>query len=158
MNMPTPEILAPVPTSLATRADNRPGPRSPAHEPTSTRRRRRPGRRATTGSTLTGARRARPLALEALGVEVIFGIPAARSLLPSYYRVRLLGPHTSWSGTSRAPGTKSSPPRLRAGTVRWRVHGDVPAGATNLVNAVADAYLDSVPLVRITGGAMCQEP
>ena len=41
---------------------------------------------------------------------------------------------------------------LRAGDRPGRrLHGDVGPGATNLVTPIADAYMDSVPIVAITG-------
>ena len=57
---------------------------------------------------------------------------------------------TSWYVTSRAPATppRGTPPRPARPASAWR---PPDPGATNLVTPIADAYMDSVPLVAITG-------
>ena len=57
---------------------------------------------------------------------------------------------TSWSATSRAPATppRATPRRPARSASAWRRSGP---GATNLVTPIADAYMDSVPIVAITG-------
>ncbi|MBN1172761.1 MAG: acetolactate synthase large subunit [Micromonosporaceae bacterium] len=88
--------------------------------------------------------------LEALGVEVIFGIPGG-SLLPTYdplfdsEKVRhILVRHEQGAGHA-ATGYAQATGRVG---VCMATSGP---GATNLVTALADAYLDSVPVVAITG-------
>ena len=57
---------------------------------------------------------------------------------------------TSWSATSRAPDTR--PPATRRPPARSGSAWRPPApGATNLVTPIADAHMDSVPIVAITG-------
>ncbi len=75
---------------------------------------------------------------------------AARSCPPTTRCSTRPGSGTSSSATSRAPAT---PPRVtRRPPARsasaWRPPGP---GATNLVTPIADAYMDSVPIVAITG-------
>ena len=57
---------------------------------------------------------------------------------------------TSWCATSRAPGTppRGTPPRPARWASAWRPPGP---GATNLVTPIADAHMDSVPMVAVTG-------
>lgn len=88
-------------------------------------------------------------ALEAQGVEVIFGYPGGAimpvyDVLPKYGVKHILGRHEQGSsiaaiGYARATG--------RVGTCL----ATSGPGATNLVTGIADAYLDSVPVVFITG-------
>ncbi|PHR92293.1 MAG: acetolactate synthase 2 catalytic subunit [Robiginitomaculum sp.] len=88
-------------------------------------------------------------ALEAQGVEVIFGYPGG-AIMPVYDALtgtslkHILGRHEQGSaiaaiGYARATG--------RVGTCL----ATSGPGATNLVTGIADAYLDSVPVVFITG-------
>ena len=57
---------------------------------------------------------------------------------------------TSSSGTSRAPGTPPRATPSATGRVGVCMATSGP-GATNLVTPIADAYMDSVPMVAVTG-------
>ncbi|HWC23496.1 MAG TPA: acetolactate synthase large subunit [Flexivirga sp.] len=90
------------------------------------------------------------LALEAAGVEVVFGLPGG-AILPAYdplldsTKVRhILVRHEQGAGHA-AEGYASATSRVG---VCMATSGP---GATNLVTAIADAYMDSVPMVAITG-------
>jgi len=98
---------------------------------------------------MTGAMAVRR-ALEAEGVEYIFGMPGGTIIpiydalfqcekpLPVLIRHEQVGGHAA-EGFAHATG--------KVGVCL----GTSGPGATNLVTAIADAYLDSVPLVAITG-------
>jgi acetolactate synthase-1/2/3 large subunit len=98
---------------------------------------------------MTGAMAVRR-ALEAEGVEYIFGMPGGTIIpiydalfqcekpLPVLIRHEQVGGHAA-EGYAHATG--------KVGVCL----GTSGPGATNLVTAIADAYLDSVPLVAITG-------
>jgi acetolactate synthase-1/2/3 large subunit len=88
--------------------------------------------------------------LEMLGVEHIFGLPGG-AILPTYdplmdsKKIRhILVRHEQGAGHA-AEGYASASGRLG---VCLATSGP---GATNLVTAIADAYMDSVPLLAITG-------
>jgi acetolactate synthase-1/2/3 large subunit len=88
--------------------------------------------------------------LEAAGVEVIFGIPGG-AILPAYdplfdsKQIRhVLVRHEQGAGHA-ATGYAQVTGRVG---VCMATSGP---GATNLVTAIADAYMDSVPIVAITG-------
>ena len=98
---------------------------------------------------VTGAQ-ALVLALEAVGVEVVFGIPGG-AILPAYdplldsVKVRhILVRHEQGAGHA-AQGYAAATGRVG---VCMATSGP---GATNLVTPIADAYMDSVPMVAITG-------
>jgi len=100
-------------------------------------------------STLTGAQ-ALVRSLEELDVEVVFGIPGG-AILPAYdplfdsTRVRhVLVRHEQGAGHA-ATGYAQATGRVG---VCMATSGP---GATNLVTPLADAYMDSVPIVAITG-------
>ena len=57
---------------------------------------------------------------------------------------------TSSSATSRAPATRPRAMPRASGRVGVAIATSGP-GATNLVTAIADAYMDSVPMIAITG-------
>ena len=57
---------------------------------------------------------------------------------------------TSWHVTSRAPATWPRATRARPAGSGWRWRPPGP-GATNLVTPIADAWMDSTPLVCVTG-------
>ncbi len=90
------------------------------------------------------------LSLEALEVDTVFGIPGG-TILPAYdplldsVKVRhILVRHEQGAGHA-AEGYASA-----SGKVGVCMATSGP-GATNLVTAIADAYMDSVPIVAITG-------
>ncbi|MBR7833215.1 acetolactate synthase large subunit [Actinospica durhamensis] len=99
--------------------------------------------------TMTGAH-ALVRALEALGADTVFGIPGS-SILPAYdplmdsAEVRhILVRHEQGAGHA-ATGYAQATGRVG---VCMATSG---LGATNLVTPIADAYMDSVPIVAITG-------
>jgi acetolactate synthase-1/2/3 large subunit len=88
--------------------------------------------------------------LEAVGVDTIFGIPGG-AILPAYdpllasERIRhILVRHEQGAGHAAQGFAQSS------GRVGVCMATSGP-GATNLVTPIADAYMDSVPMVAITG-------
>ena len=98
---------------------------------------------------LTGAQ-AIVRSLELLGVEDIFGLPGG-AILPTYDPLmdstklrHILVRHEQGAGHA-AEGYASASGRLG---VCIATSGP---GATNLVTAIADAHMDSVPLLAITG-------
>lgn len=88
-------------------------------------------------------------ALEQAGVEVIFGIPGG-AILPAYDPLfdssirHVLVRHEQGAGHA-AQGYAMATGRIG---VCMATSGP---GATNLVTAIADAYMDSVPIVAVTG-------
>jgi acetolactate synthase-1/2/3 large subunit len=98
---------------------------------------------------VTGAQ-ALVLALESVGVDVVFGIPGG-AVLPAYdplldsEKIRhILVRHEQGAGHA-ATGYAQATGRVG---VCMATSGP---GATNLVTPLADAYMDSVPVVAITG-------
>src|SRR5881397_4131903 len=88
--------------------------------------------------------------LEAVGVEVVFGIPGG-AVLPAYDPLldsksirHILVRHEQGAGHA-ATGYAQATGRVG---VCMATSGP---GATNLVTPIADAYMDSVPMVAITG-------
>jgi len=85
------------------------------------------------------------------GVDALFAYPGGASQeAPPVPRPHRQDPPPFSLATSRAA---PSPP-----SAYWRVTGKVGVcmatsgpGATNLVSAIADAYMDSIPMVAITG-------
>ncbi|MFT4299927.1 MAG: acetolactate synthase large subunit [Aeromicrobium sp.] len=98
--------------------------------------------------TLSGAQ-SLVRSLEQVGVEVIFGIPGG-AILPAYDPLfdssirHILVRHEQGAGHA-AQGYA-----MVTGRVGVCMATSGP-GATNLVTAIADAYMDSVPIVAITG-------
>src|SRR3982750_1434239 len=87
--------------------------------------------------------------LEALGVEVAFGIPGG-AILPLYdplydSKVRHIRVRHEQGAGHAATGYAQATGRVG---VCMATSGP---GATNLVTPIADAYMDSVPMVAITG-------
>jgi len=87
--------------------------------------------------------------LEALGVEVVFGIPGG-AILPAYDPLydstvrHILVRHEQGAGHAATGYAQAT------GRVGVCIATSGP-GATNLVTPIADAYMDSVPIVAITG-------
>ncbi len=87
--------------------------------------------------------------LERVGVEVIFGIPGG-SILPAYDPLfdstirHILVRHEQGAGHAAEGYAQAT------GRVGVCIATSGP-GATNLVTAIADAYMDSIPMVAITG-------
>jgi acetolactate synthase-1/2/3 large subunit len=136
------EMTKPNPQVLARRAANRattPAARPPA-EP-------RPGAAAPRTPT-TGAG-ALVRSLEALGVEVAFGIPGG-AILPAYDPLLDSSVRHILVRHEQAAGHAATGYAQATGRVGVCVATSGP-GATNLVTPIADAYMDSVPLVAITG-------
>ncbi|MBI5773800.1 MAG: biosynthetic-type acetolactate synthase large subunit [Verrucomicrobia bacterium] len=89
-------------------------------------------------------------ALEREGVEVIFAYPGGASMeihqsLTHSTKIRTILPRHEQGGSFAAEGYARS--TGKAGVCM----GTSGPGATNLVTAIADAYMDSCPLVAITG-------
>jgi len=126
MTIPTPEALAQRAAAHRTAAP----PPSPAPIP------------------VTGAQ-SLVKSLEALGVEVMFGIPGG-AILPAYDPIfdssvrHILVRHEQGAGHAATGYAQAT------GKVGVCIATSGP-GATNLVTPIADAYMDSVPIVAITG-------
>ncbi|HEY3871040.1 MAG TPA: acetolactate synthase large subunit [Actinocrinis sp.] len=113
------------------------------------RRRPAPTRGPSAGQTVTGAE-CLVRTLEALGVDTVFGIPGG-AILPAYDRLmdstrirHILVRHEQGAGHA-ATGYAQATGRVG---VCMATSGP---GATNLVTPIADAHMDSVPIVAITG-------
>ncbi|HZD99568.1 MAG TPA: thiamine pyrophosphate-binding protein, partial [Micromonosporaceae bacterium] len=140
MNIPTPEILA-----QRAHAPAAPGHSAPAQHasPASP-----PSTRVVAGEVMSGAS-ALVRSLEALGVEVVFGIPGG-AILPAYDPLfdssvrHVLVRHEQGAGHAATGYAQAT------GKVGVCMATSGP-GATNLVTPIADAYMDSVPIVAITG-------
>src|SRR3954467_8003670 len=106
------------------------------------------GRIPEPASGITGAQ-SLVRSLEAVGVEVIFGIPGG-AILPAYDPLfdttvrHILVRHEQGAGHAATGYAQAT------GKVGVCMATSGP-GATNLVTPIADAYMDSVPLVAITG-------
>ena len=102
----------------------------------------------TDGQVMTGAQ-ALVESLERMGVDVAFGIPGG-AILPAYdplfdSKIRhILVRHEQGAGHAAEGYAMSS------GRVGVCIATSGP-GATNLVTPIANAYMDSTPLVAITG-------
>jgi len=110
---------------------------------------RPPASPSSSAPVLTGAE-AVVRSLELLGVEDVFGLPGG-AILPAYDALmganslnHILVRHEQGAGHA-AEGYAAA-----SGKVGVAIATSGP-GATNLVTAIADAYMDSVPIVAITG-------
>jgi acetolactate synthase-1/2/3 large subunit len=150
MTRPNPQLLAQRAAHRTAAADGAPG--EPGSAPGGTVRARPRGgaRPEPVGPKLptTGAG-ALVRSLEALGVEVAFGIPGG-AILPAYDPLldssvrHILVRHEQGAGHAATGYAQAT------GKVGVCLATSGP-GATNLVTPIADAYMDSVPLVAITG-------
>ncbi|MBP1781363.1 acetolactate synthase-1/2/3 large subunit [Micromonospora sp. HB375] len=150
MTRPTPETLAHSArrarsgTGAAGDSDSaaRPGRAAPAAATTET-----PVREPATAQVSGAGSLVR--SLEALGVDVVFGIPGG-AILPAYDPLydstvrHILVRHEQGAGHAATGYAQAT------GRVGVCIATSGP-GATNLVTPIADAYMDSVPMVAITG-------
>src|SRR5947208_9626208 len=134
-----------------TSATSRPAPVAPTPgppRPGASAARPKPTPPAGTPVRVTGAQ-SLVRSLEAVGVEVVFGIPGG-AILPAYdplfdSKVRhVLVRHEQGAGHAATGYAQAT------GKVGVCMATSGP-GATNLVTPLADAYMDSVPMVAITG-------
>src|SRR5262245_56654436 len=121
---------------------------SKANTPAKTPKRQAPPPKAKVGPLMPG----RDILVEALereGVEVIFAYPGGASMeihqSLTNSRIRTILPRHEQGGSFAAEGY------ARATGKAGVCMGTSGPGATNLVTAIADAYMDSCPLVAITG-------
>ncbi|GAA2348027.1 acetolactate synthase large subunit [Dactylosporangium salmoneum] len=137
MTRPTPEVLAhrAHPTTPPAADSKKPQPNSPAE-------------------LLTGAQ-VLVRSLEALGADVVFGIPGG-AILPAYDPLfdsesvrHILVRHEQGAGHAATGYAQAT------GKVGVCMATSGP-GATNLVTPIADAYMDSVAMVAITGQVASQ--
>ncbi|MCM3532643.1 acetolactate synthase large subunit [Cellulosimicrobium funkei] len=131
---------APTPASVAPRGDVR---RAATARPAGA------SNGASTGEEMTGAQSI-VRSLEEVGAEVVFGIPGG-AILPTYdplmdsQRLRHILVRHEQGGGHAAQGYAHATGRVG---VTMATSGP---GATNLVTPIADANMDSIPLVAITG-------
>jgi acetolactate synthase-1/2/3 large subunit len=140
---------APSPLDIAARAAHRDQPAAPAQGAPAAPGAGHDKQDKKAKAKVTGAQ-ALVLALEKAGAEVVFGIPGG-AVLPAYdplydsERIRhILVRHEQGAGHA-ATGYAQATGRVG---VCMATSGP---GATNLVTPLADAYMDSVPVVAITG-------
>src|SRR6195952_6136589 len=132
-----------------TTATPRPVPGPPRPAPPPAQRADTPPRRTADPTLITGAQ-ALVRSLEEVGCEVVFGIPGG-AILPAYdplmdsTKVRHILVRHEQAGGHAAEGYASATGRVG---VCMATSGP---GATNLVTPIADAYMDSVPMVAVTG-------
>jgi acetolactate synthase-1/2/3 large subunit len=108
-----------------------------------------PTERAEVGRTMLGSE-ILVEALEREGVKVIFAYPGGASMelhqaLTKSKKIRTILPRHEQGGSFAAEGY------ARASGEAGVCMATSGPGATNLVTAIADAYMDSVPLIAITG-------
>jgi len=142
----------PADATLAAPAPASPGPAVPAQGAPGTGAGSEPPRAHVTGPVKVRATGAQALvyALERVGADVVFGIPGG-AVLPAYDPLldskiirHILVRHEQGAGHA-ATGYAQATGRTG---VCMATSGP---GATNLVTPIADAYMDSVPIVAITG-------
>ena len=102
----------------------------------------------TAPETMTGAQ-SLVRSLEKAGVEVIFGIPGG-AILPAYDPLYDSSIRHVLVRHEQGAGHAAQGYAMATGKVGVCMATSGP-GATNLVTAIADAYLDSVPIVAVTG-------
>jgi acetolactate synthase I/II/III large subunit len=143
---PSPRDIA---ARMAPRDERRPAPGPAVSPPPPAAVPQPPSPRRTSATTCTGAQ-ALVMALERVGVDTVFGIPGG-AVLPAYDPLldsklirHILVRHEQGAGHA-ASGYAHATGRVG---VCMATSGP---GATNLVTPIADAYMDSVPMVAITG-------
>ncbi|RYZ26699.1 MAG: acetolactate synthase large subunit, partial [Propionibacteriaceae bacterium] len=107
----------------------------------------------TAPETMTGAQ-SLVRSLEKAGVEVIFGIPGG-AILPAYDPLYDSSIRHVLVRHEQGAGHAAQGYAMATGKVGVCMATSGP-GATNLVTAIADAYMDSVPIVAITGQVSSQ--
>src|ERR1700735_5399003 len=144
-----PKAHAPSPLDIPARTAA-PQPARPPAPPPSTPAAQPPAAQAAAAPARVTGAQALVLAMEKVGVEVVFGIPGG-AVLPAYdplldsKQIRhILVRHEQGAGHAAAGYAQATG---RTG-VCMATSGP---GATNLVTPLADAYMDSVPVVAITG-------
>src|SRR5580698_1494240 len=147
-----PGRAVPSPRDLATRTPHREGARAADHARPAEPPAPEPPRlqAASPGQTRATGAQALVYALERVGADVVFGIPGG-AVLPAYDPLldskiirHILVRHEQGAGHA-ATGYAQATGRVG---VCMATSGP---GATNLVTPIADAYMDSVPIVAITG-------
>src|ERR1700735_766129 len=144
-----PKAHAPSPLDIPARTAA-PQPARPPAPPPSTPAAQPPAAQAAAAPARVTGAQALVLAMEKVGVEVVFGIPGG-AVVPAYdplldsKQIRhILVRHEQGAGHAAAGYAQATG---RTG-VCMATSGP---GATNLVTPLADAYMDSVPVVAITG-------
>src|SRR6202046_771392 len=144
-----PKAHAPSPLDIPARTAA-PQPARPPAPPPSTPAAQPPAAQAAAAPARVTGAQALVLAMEKVGVEVVFGIPGG-AVVPAYdplldsKQIRhILVRHEQGAGHA-ATGYAQATGRTG---VCMATSGP---GATNLVTPLADAYMDSVPVVAITG-------
>jgi acetolactate synthase I/II/III large subunit len=126
----------------------RPEPQQPMSKTTETAKKKPAPKRAEVGPAMSGSQ-ILVTALEREGVDTIFAYPGGASMeihqALTRSKIRTILPRHEQGGSFAAEGYARA--TGRAG-VCLTTSGP---GATNLVTAIADAYMDSCPLVAITG-------
>ncbi|MBO0849500.1 MAG: acetolactate synthase large subunit [Pseudonocardia sp.] len=124
-----------------------PGPPKPTPPPA---RPTQPARRVASEPTSVTGAQSLVLSLEAVGCEAVFGIPGG-TILPAYDPLldstavrHVLVRHEQGAGHAATGYAQAT------GKVGVCMATSGP-GATNLVTPIADAYMDSIPIVAITG-------
>ncbi|WP_316668834.1 acetolactate synthase large subunit [uncultured Propionibacterium sp.] len=107
-----------------------------------------PKSRETRAAELTGAQ-ALLRSLERLGVDTVFGLPGG-AILPLYDPLFDSGIRHVLVRHEQAAGHAAEGYAVATGRVGVCIATSGP-GATNLVTPIGDAYMDSVPLIAITG-------
>jgi acetolactate synthase I/II/III large subunit len=141
---------APSPLDIAARAAHRDQPAAPSPAAAPVPAAAAPDKQDKKAKAKVTGAQALVLALEKVGVEVVFGIPGG-AVLPAYDPLydsevirHILVRHEQGAGHA-ATGYAQATGRVG---VCMATSGP---GATNLVTPLADAYMDSVPVVAITG-------
>jgi acetolactate synthase-1/2/3 large subunit len=143
-----PSGATPSPLTVAAGARTHPHPAAPSSAAAGRRDSAAPAVKTVVAESVTGAQ-SLVRSLESLGVEVMFGIPGG-AILPAYDPIfdstvrHILVRHEQGAGHAATGYAQAT------GKVGVCLATSGP-GATNLVTPIADAYMDSVAMVAITG-------